>query len=65
MLTNKDQKIKIEITNNAGKKIASGEKNLVTGVNHINYNSGAWGKGMYIVRVFLEDGNTKVVKFVK
>lgn len=65
MLTNKDQKIKIVITNSTGEKIIWGEKNLVVGINQVNYNSAGWANGMYIVKIFLEYGNTKVARFVK
>jgi hypothetical protein len=65
ILANKDQKVKLVVTNSAGKEIASCEKNLVSGANQVTYNSTAWAKGVYTVKVILEDGSTKLTRFIR
>jgi hypothetical protein len=65
ILTTQSQKIKLSVTNNDGKKMVSQEKNLVAGANEIHFNSAVWAKGIYIVRIILEDGSSRMMRFIK
>jgi hypothetical protein len=61
----KDQTVQLVIVNTIGQRVLQSSVPLLSGNNTTQINTGSWGRGVYIIKVFSNDGTKKTFTIEK
>ena len=61
----KMQSAQVSIMNEEGRKIITDNRNINVGSNQFYYNTALWSKGVYLIKVILQDGDSRLLRVVK